>query len=156
MSNVSAGYSYTLDSVTITPGGDSSATSNSFSFCVASIGDAIAGIFSSNSYEMTFGFAASALDACTPPSIPPSRSSTSSTTTTFGGVIEEEPEEELEEIICPVVAAAPAVPIASGSFVGDKIEIKLKFVKESTDDIEYIDLYINKKSSKILYDEQKL
>ena len=65
MSNVSAGYSLTLDSFVISPGGGSPENTDGLSLCVSSIGDALAGL-TSNSLSMTIGFAASALDACTP------------------------------------------------------------------------------------------
>ena len=53
-----------LDSFVVNSGGEQSLSGSSLTMCLASIGDAIAGVFSSNSFEITAGFIPTTFLSC--------------------------------------------------------------------------------------------
>ena len=57
-------HALSLDSFVVNSGGEQSLSGSSLTICLASIGDAIAGVFSSNSFKITAGFIPTAFLSC--------------------------------------------------------------------------------------------
>jgi len=57
-------HAFSLDSFVVNSGGEQSLSGSSLTMCLASIGDAIAGVFSSNSFEITAGFIPTTFLSC--------------------------------------------------------------------------------------------